>query len=101
MNPSSPTRSSLPTEATGTVQARQHPTEDDILTIGGQGLQPSPSPKPLSETSSSQDIASHTRPSTSFARSPAQDPSVRIHDHPSTDDLFKPPQTTSPNPATP
>ena len=34
-----PPRSSLPTEPAGTFQERQHPTEDDLLAIGGQGLQ--------------------------------------------------------------
>ena len=97
MNPSPP-QSSLPTEPTGTFQDRQHPTEDDLLAIRRQGPQPSSSPKPLSETSSSQDISPHTQPSTSLARPPAQDASVRIHDHLSTDDLFKPPP---PNPANP
>jgi hypothetical protein len=97
MNPSSP-QSSLPTEATGRVQEHQHPTEHDLLTIGRQGLQPSSSPRPLSETSSSQDIPPRTQPSTSLALPPAQDVEVRIHDHPSTDDFSKPPQTTPPNP---
>jgi hypothetical protein len=97
MNPSPP-RSSLPTEPAGAVQERQHPTEDDLL---GQELQPSSSPKPLSETSSSQGISLHTRPSTSLAQPPAQDVGVRIHDHLSTDDLFEQPQTTSPDPANP
>jgi len=101
MNPPPSPPSSLPTEPTGTVQERQHPTEDDLLAIGGPRLQPSSSPKPLSETSSSQGISLHTRPSTSFARPPAQDVGVRIHDHPSTDDLFEPPQTKSPDPANP
>ena len=100
MNPP-PRRSSLPTEPAGTVQERQHPTEDDLLAIEGQGPQPSSSPKPLSETSSSQGISLHTQPSTSFARPPTQDAGVRIHDHPSTDDLFEPPQTTPPDPANP
>jgi len=101
MNPPPSPRSSLSTEPAGTVQERQHPTEDDLLAIGGQVLQPSSSPKPLSETSSSQGISLHTRPSTSFARPPAQDVGVRTHDHPSTDDLFGPPQTTSSDPANP
>jgi hypothetical protein len=99
MNPlPPPPRSSLPTEPAGAVQERQHPTEDDLL---GQELQPSSSPKPLSETSSSQGISLHTRPSTSLAQPPAQDVGVRIHDHLSTDDLFEQPQTTSPDPANP
>ena len=100
MNPS-PARSSLSTETASTVQERQQPAEDGVLAIGGQGLQSNSSPRPFSETSSSQDISPHTQPSTSLARLPAQDAGVRIHDHPSTDDLFKPPQTTSPNPANP
>jgi hypothetical protein len=95
MNPSPP-QSSLPTEAAGTIQEHQHPTEDDLLATRRQGLQPSSSPRPLSETSSSQDIPPRTQPSTSLARPPAQDVGVRIHDHPSTDNLFKPPQTTPP-----
>lgn len=97
----SPPQPSLPTESAGTVQERPHPTEDDLLAIGGKRLQPGSSLKPFSETSSSQDISPRTQPSTSLARPPAQDAGVRIHDHPSTDDLFKPPQTTSPNPANP
>jgi hypothetical protein len=97
MNPSpSPPQSSLATEAAGTVQEHQHPTEDDLLAIGRQRLQPSSSPKPLPETSSSQDISPHAQLPTSLARPPAQDASVRIHDHLSTDDLFKPPTKSSP-----
>jgi hypothetical protein len=103
MNPSPPPPSqpSLPTEPANTAQEHRYPTEDDLLAIGGQGLQPSSSPNPLSEISSSQGISPHARPSTSFARPPAQDVGVRIHDHPSTDDLFEPPQTKSPDPANP
>ena len=102
MNPPSSPRSSLPTELAAAIQEPQHPTEDDLLAIGGPVPQPSSSPKPLSETSSSPGTSPHTRPSTSFARPPAQDIGVRIHDHPSTDHLFEPPpQTTSPDPANP
>jgi hypothetical protein len=100
MSPSPP-QSSLPTKPAGTAQERHHPTETDLLATGGQGLPPSSPPKLLSETSPSQDISPHTQSSTSFARPPAQDTGVRTHDHPSTDDLFKPPQTTSSNPADP
>jgi hypothetical protein len=100
MNPPSP-QSSLPTEPTDTVQQRQHSTEDDLLAIGGQELQSSSSPKPLSETSPSQGIPLRTQPSISFTRLPAQDEGVRIHDHPSTDDLLKLLQPTSPDPANP
>jgi hypothetical protein len=95
---SSPPRSSLPTEPADTVQ---HSTDDDLLAIGGQELQPSSSPKPLSETSPSQGISLHTQPSISFTRPPTQDEGVQIHDHPSTDDLLEPPQPTSPDPANP
>jgi hypothetical protein len=99
MNPSPsppPPQSSLATEAAGTVQEHQHPTEDDLLAIGRQRLQPSSSPKPLPETSSSQDISPHTQLPTSLAQPPAQDASVRIHDHLSTNDLLEPPTKSSP-----
>jgi hypothetical protein len=92
---SSPPRSSQPTEPAGIVQKRQNPTENDLLAVGGQGLQPSVSSKPLPESSSSPDISPHTQPATSFARPPTHD------DHLSIDGLVKLPQTTSANPAYP
>jgi hypothetical protein len=98
MNP--PPRQTFPIESTDRVRELQGSPEDDLLAIGGQRLQPSPSSIKLSEAASPQDISPHTILPTSLTESHSLHASVQIYEPLPIDDLLHLRPSTSPNPTT-
>ena len=96
-----PPRPSTPIQSSGKARETEPSPEDDLLAITGSGLRPSLSIITPSEAASSPDISPHTLPTASSTRSRSLYAGVRFHDPPSTDDLLRLPQSTSPKPRNP